>query len=206
MGGMFGKKKEAVEPETTAEVVEVEVEEPINPKFTPKKGKPTPKRDAQVAARKQPLVMTDRKAAKEREREELREARARQNEAMRTGDERYLPAVDKGKDRRYIRDYIDARRNLGDYMLYALMVVFLISFLIPVLAPGLYGFMVYAMYGLIGLWLIDYFIMWRKLKKKLIDKFGGSGRGNGMYAFNRVMVPRRFRRPDPQVAYGQYPS
>ena len=107
MGGMFGKKKEAVEPETTAEVVEVEVEEPINPKFTPKKGKPTPKRDAQVAARKQPLVMTDRKAAKEREREELREARARQNEAMRTGDERYLPAVDKGKDRRYIRDYIE---------------------------------------------------------------------------------------------------
>ena len=33
---------------------------------------------------------------------------------MRTGDERYLPARDKGPVKRYIRDYVDARFSLGE--------------------------------------------------------------------------------------------
>lgn len=64
---------------------------------------------------------------------------------------------------------------------------------------------VYAMYALMILWVVDYFILWRGLKKKLIAKFGEVQRGSGMYAFNRVMMIRRMRRPVPMVKYGEYP-
>lgn len=64
---------------------------------------------------------------------------------------------------------------------------------------------VYAMYALMILWVVDYFILWRGLKKKLIAKFDEVQRGSGMYAFNRVMMIRRMRRPVPMVKYGEYP-
>ena len=64
---------------------------------------------------------------------------------------------------------------------------------------------VYAMYAAMLLWVIDYFILWRGLKKKLIAKFGEVQRGGGMYTFNRVMMVRRWRRPVPMVKYGEYP-
>ena len=35
------------------------------------------------------------------------------------------------------------------------------------------------------LWVVDSFILWRSLKKKLIAKFGEVQPGSGMYAFNR---------------------
>ncbi len=57
------------------------------------KNRPTPKRSVQEAARKQPLVVTDRKVAKERDKEKRREALARQRAAMVTGDDAGLPAA-----------------------------------------------------------------------------------------------------------------
>ena len=58
-----------------------------------------------------------------REREDNAKLRIRQNEALRGGDQRFLPLVDQGPQRRYIRDYVDARRNLGDFMLIVLLVL-----------------------------------------------------------------------------------
>ena len=40
----------------------------------------------------------------------------------------------------------------------------------------------------------------------VIAKFGEVQRGSGMYAFNRVMMIRRMRRPYPLVKYGEYPK
>ena len=34
---------------------------------------------------------------------------AKQREALANGDERYLPARDKGPVRRFVRDYVDSR-------------------------------------------------------------------------------------------------
>ena len=72
-------------------------------------------------------------------------------------------------------------------------------------APVYYGTM-YGMYALMLLWVIDYWLMWRKLKQMVIAKFGEVQRGSGMYAFNRVMMIRRMRRPYPLVKYGEYPK
>ena len=81
------------------------------------KNRPTPKRRDQEAARKRPLVVTDRKQARSQDREKRREAMSRTRQAMLTGDESGLPPRDKGPVRRYIRDYVDARRNLAEFML-----------------------------------------------------------------------------------------
>ena len=61
----------------------------------------------------------------------MAKARERQNDALMGGDQRYLPAVDRGSQRRYIRDYIDARRNIGDVMLFVMLAFFIFTLFIP---------------------------------------------------------------------------
>ena len=46
-------------------------------------------------------------------------------EAMKTGDDRYLPARDQGPVRKFIRDYVDSRFWILELMLPA-MIVFLV--------------------------------------------------------------------------------
>mgnify|MGYP003086913477 FL=1 len=86
-----------------------QAEAPVEPVKTVGKGRATPKRKDAQARRLHPIVPVDRKAARREARAKRDEAWERQRRAMITGDERYLPARDKGHIRRYIRDYIDAR-------------------------------------------------------------------------------------------------
>ena len=180
-----------------------ELTQPAVPPREGAKNRPTPKRRDQEAARKQPLVVTDRKKAKETDRAKRREAYAAQRAAMVTGDDRHLPARDKGPEKRYIRDYVDARWNLGEFMLPVMLVVLALSFVRKTWAMTLVFFMVY---GLILLAVVDCVVMWRKLKKQLIATFGAAPAGGGMYAALRVFQMRRTRMPRPQVERGQYPS
>ena len=184
------------EPETQEKTVN------NDPKYTAPKGRPTPSRKEREAARKKPLVVTDRKAAKAAEREALREQRAREQRALQTGDEKYMPLKDKGKQRRYIRDYVDARFNVGDYMLLILFVLLILGWVIP----GAQLQFTFAMWALLLLFVLDLWFMWRGLKKKLLAKFGDIETGATMYACNRAMMIRRLRLPKPQVKRGQYPS
>ena len=210
-GRVFGRKKEKAEAEAVQPQVVEEPQAPVNPKFTPKKGRPTPSRKEQQAARRQPLVVSDRKEAKAREREAMAKARERQNDALMGGDQRYLPAVDRGSQRRYIRDYIDARRNVGDVMLFVMLAFFIFTLFIPGFfgsaeaAEGFQRITTYVLWGLLLLWIGDSWLLWRGLKKKVIAKFGEMEPRSGMYTYNRVMVPRRMRHPVPMVKYGEYP-
>lgn len=167
------------------------------------KGRPTPTRKEREAARRRPLVPEDRQAAKKANKEAAAEARRRQNIALQTGDERYLPAKDKGAQRRFVRDWIDARRNLGDVFLIVLLVLYVASLF---LSSSIQMFFMYSMGILILLWLLDWFLLWRGLKKAALAKFRTLEPGLAMYGFNRVMMLRRWRMPKPQVKYGQYPS
>lgn len=167
------------------------------------KGRPTPTRKEREAARKRPLVPDDRKIAKQKEREAAREARLRQNQAMQTGDDRFLPIRDRGPQRRFIRDYVDARFNVGDYFIVILLVIFVVGLLMPL---PVQQYTSYVMWIFIALWILDFFVLWRKLKKLVVEKFGSAEAGSGMYVFNRVMMIRRLRMPKPQVKRGEYPS
>jgi hypothetical protein len=169
------------------------------------KNRPTPKRRDQEAARKRPLVVTDRKAAREVERTNRRQAQLKQREAMVTGDDANLPARDKGPVKRYVRDYVDARWNLGEFMLPVMLVVLALSF---IRSPLVFAFVSMGVYALLLVAIVDGFLMWRRLKKRLLAKFGTAQtvRGLAMYAAMRSFQLRRSRMPRPQVNRGQYPS
>lgn len=203
---VFGRNKKSVETEAASTTVAAEpVVETQNHKghgYTAPKGRPTPSRKEREAARRTPLVPADRKAAKEAQREADREFRAKQQMALQTGDERYLPVNDRGPQRRYIRDYVDARFNVGDFMLIILLAIFIVG----LFTRAFQQYTVLAMWAFILLWVIDYFILWRGLKKKLTEKFGSIEPRSGFYAFNRSMMIRRFRLPKPQVKRGEYPQ
>lgn len=169
------------------------------------KNRPTPKRRDQEAARRQPLVVTDRKAAKGVDRAKRREQMAKQRQAMLTGDETHLPARDKGPAKRFVRDYIDARWGVAEFMLPVMLVVLALSFVRQSWAMLIVFTLVY---GLIAAAVVDTFLAWRRIKKKLVAKFGENGvqRGDGFYAAMRAFQMRRTRMPRPIVKRGAYPS
>ena len=169
------------------------------------KNRPTPKRREQEAARKRPLVETDRKKARTADRTKRREQLAKQRQAMLTGDETHLPARDKGPAKRFIRDYVDARWGIAEFMLPVMLIVLALSFVRQSWAMLIVFTLVY---GLIAAAVVDTYLMWRRVKRRLVEKFGESAvaRGDGFYAAMRAFQMRRTRMPRPIVARGDYPS
>ncbi|KQO00881.1 MULTISPECIES: DUF3043 domain-containing protein [unclassified Arthrobacter] len=167
------------------------------------KGAPTPRRSVQEAARKRPLVPNDRKAAREQSRSTVRDERARMRQALDTDDEKYLPLRDKGPNRRYIRQFVDARVNIGEFLMIAALVFVILSFFqsLAVQSAVLMAFWV-----LIVAVVVDCVLLRRKLKKKLTEKFGSPNQGDLWYGVTRALQLRRLRLPKPQVKRGQYPS
>ncbi|SDD01209.1 Protein of unknown function [Sanguibacter gelidistatuariae] len=199
---MFSRKKSsdvasAVDPVTAA----AEIEQPGS------KGRPTPKRKVSEAANKRPLVPDDRRAAAKAARSKQRESRDLEYQAMKSGDEKNLPPRDRGQLRRYIRNYVDARRNVAEYFLF-IAAAFLVLTFVSSKAPGLAVLAILAVYVVVLVAIVDSAIMWRMLKKRLVAKFGADAvvRGTMMYAVMRAFQIRRARLPKPMVKHGEYPS
>jgi hypothetical protein len=165
------------------------------------KGRATPTRKEREAANKRPLVPTDRKQAARLSKDQVATQRERARIGMAAGDERYLPVRDKGPQKRYARDFVDARWNIGEVLL-PLLVLVILSYFFPSIAQ----------YALIGVWiviaivLIDGVVLTFQLRKRLTAKFGSTERGVRWYAFMRAIQLRPMRLPKPQVKRGQYPS
>lgn len=193
---VFGLKKDAPAPQ---DVIDRHAEERIQRG----KGAPTPRRSTQEAARKRPLVPNDRKAAKETSRNAQRDQRLRMRQALDTGDERYLPLRDKGPNRRFIRDLVDARWNLGEFLMIAALVFVLFSFIPSFTVQSI---VMTSFWVIIGAVILDCAMLRRKAKAKLTAKFGEPNRGDLWYAITRSLQLRRLRLPKPQVRRGQYPS
>ncbi|MDU0349222.1 DUF3043 domain-containing protein [Actinomyces sp. MRS3W] len=195
----FKRRSEAAEEATTAA-----------PAKKSGKGRPTPKRKDAQARHMHPIVPADRKAAKREARARQDEAWERQRIAMQTGDERYLPARDKGPIKRYIRDYIDARYSLGELFM-PLTLVLLIVFIAFSSQQSLlsYYFML-IIYVFLFVAIGDAVVCWRLLRRRLYAKFGRDKvQEQGMifwYIFSRCFNLRRWRQPAPQVARREYPS
>lgn len=168
------------------------------------KNRPTPRRRDQEAARKRPLVPTDRKAAKRHARDERRKAAALQHRAMLSGDEVHLPPRDRGPVRRFIRDYVDARWNLGEWLLPVMLVTLIVSYVRPTQTTLALSLMLYL---LILFAIGDSMLTWRKIKQQLSAKHSPAElQGGGFYTFMRTFQLRRWRMPRPQVARGQFPT
>lgn len=197
---VFGRKKE--EPSAQESIDQLAAEAAAR---TQGKGTPTPKRKDQEAARKRPLVPSDRKASKEAERIAIQDQRQKMRQALDTGDERYLPLRDKGPQKRFARDFVDARFNLGEYLMFGALAFVVVSFIIPQSSDAL-------TYVLVAFWVmflavfVDVFLLSRKLRKALAVKFGEVERGTVWYGSMRSLQFRKLRLPKPLVNRGEYPS
>lgn len=168
------------------------------------KGRPTPKRRVSQQSNKRPLVPADRRAAYRESRARQKEARARMNQAMITGDERYMPVRDRGPVRRFVRDYVDARWSLGEFFLPASLGIVLVVLLggdRPVFALAA----ILLIYLIVLAALADAVILGRILKRRVAEKFGEVPKGTRMYAAMRAFQMRRTRMPRPRVKRGEYP-
>lgn len=174
------------------------------------KGRATPKRRDAQAMGLHPVVPADRKAAKREARAKQDAAWERQRRAMVTGDDRYLPARDKGPIKRYIRDYVDARWSIGELFL-PLSIVMLVLVLILSRSQSLWNvYLLFGLYGVLFLALIDTIVCWLILRRRLYKKFGEEEvKKGGMifwYIFSRCFNLRRWRQPSPQNRRGEYPA
>ncbi|WP_099331927.1 DUF3043 domain-containing protein [Actinomyces minihominis] len=178
------------------------------------KGRPTPTRREAEAALRKPLVPDDRKLAKQIAKQKRAEAYERERIALETGDERYLPVRDKGRIRRYIRNYVDARWSVAEFLLPAMLIflggMLLFSFLPMLGATG--NFIIVGLtvlfYGMLVISLIESFFVWRKIKKRVAEKYPGEQipRGSWFYLYSRMLMARRWRSPKPMVARGEFPK
>ncbi|WP_182111363.1 MULTISPECIES: DUF3043 domain-containing protein [unclassified Actinotalea] len=168
------------------------------------KGRPTPKRKEAEAARRKPLVPADRKAAAKAARAASRAAREREHQALQTGDDRFLPPRDKGPVRRFVRDHVDARRNLGEFFLPASIVV-----VVALMFTGQNAVasivVIVVLYTYVAAMVLDAILLGRKLRQRLTDKFGEVQRGAVMYGVLRAFQLRRTRLPRTQVKRGEFP-
>ena len=168
------------------------------------KGRPTPSRAEQEAARKRPLV-PDTKEAKARAKADLAAQREKARIGMANGDQRYLPARDQGAQRKFVRDGVDAGWHLGEAVMPAMVLVILATFL-PIAALQYYAF--------VGLWIFIFFVIGDMVitsitVKRAVRKKFGEGKvekGLGWYAAMRTVQMRFLRLPKPQVKRGQKPA
>lgn len=204
---MFKKNRPAedVTPQPVPEVAP-ELDHTADPR---RKSGPTPRRSEVVASNKVPLVANDRRAAAKAQRAEMRKQRDLEYQAMLSGDERNLPYRDKGPVKRFVRDWVDARRNLGEIFLFFALAMMVVLFITPYVASdAITVILMLFLYGVVLVTIADGFLLWRKLRKALVAKFGDDVdlKAQRWYAVTRAYQIRRARLPKPQVKHGQYPS
>jgi hypothetical protein len=177
---------------------------PLTNKGPGAKGRPTPTRkEAEAARRERAKSGMDKKAAKKLLRERQAESNAKVRAGMRSGDERYLPTRDQGPIKRFVRNYIDARLSIAEFLLPLLLVIMILQYsgnagLVQV-SSRLWGITL-LMVTLDTGWML--FRLKRALRAKFPDE---SLKGTTFYTILRVLQLRWLRMPKPQVKVGGAP-
>jgi hypothetical protein len=166
------------------------------------KGRPTPtRREAEAAAKARAKTPTSRREAAKLQRKRRAEQTAKVREGMRTGDDRYLPKRDQGKVRRFVRDRIDARLCMAEFLLPMLLIIMVMQYSgqnsLVGLSNGLWS-------ATILLLVVDTFLVVFRLRRDLRTRFAGEEtKGAVLYGVLRSLQLRFLRMPKPQVKLGQ---
>ncbi|MET8133803.1 MULTISPECIES: DUF3043 domain-containing protein [unclassified Streptomyces] len=168
------------------------------------KGRPTPKRsEAQTQRRSVAQTPSTRKEAAKRQRDDRRVQMERQRQALASGDERYLPARDKGKVRRFARDFVDSRFCIAEFFL-PMAVIILVLSVVPVASLKNIALLLWLV--IIVMIVVDSILITIRLRKQLTTRFPDQPtKGTVRYALMRTLQMRRLRLPKPQVKRGERP-
>jgi hypothetical protein len=195
---------------STATVIESTEPEPTEPEATRSKNYTPSKRELGVATpkrtganpRRPTVTPATRREASSMTRDARRRESAERREAMMNGEEYALNPRDKGPERRLVRDIVDARRNLGQYFFYGILVILVISFAAQSnVQLALYANLLFLV--MLILVAIDSFFLSRRVKKIVVERIPKANtRGIGFYAVMRALSFRRMRIPRPRVDMG----
>lgn len=168
------------------------------------KGRPTPTRkEAQAAARERARAGMDKKTAQKQLREKRTAANRRMREGLKTGEEKYLPARDQGPVRRFVRNWVDSRISVAEFLLPLLLLIMVLqasgSSRLTQLSSQLWAVTILLL-------LVDTvwirFRLHRDLKARFPDE---SLKGTTFYALVRMLQLRFMRLPKPTVKIGGKP-
>ncbi len=183
------------------------------------KGRPTPKRSESQRRRgpvgPAPMTAKEARARRRTNRDGTKKSRADRKadaaqrratmadrrERMMAGEEKFLPARDKGPERRYVRDLVDSRRHLVGLFMPLAIVMILSLFL----APNIQAVVSLFMLIMVVLMMIEGFFLSRRTFARVQERYPDvvdSRFSLGWYAFVRASQLRRMRTPRPNVSPG----
>ncbi len=167
------------------------------------KGRPTPTRkEAEAAAKARaksgPRTRKERAAA---QRSSRAVSGAKMREAMRTGDERHLPQRDKGPVRRFIRDFIDSRISLVEFLVPLMLISLVLGW---TREPGLMALGNALLLTGIAMAGVEMVMMRFRMRRELARRFPDEPlKGTTYYMVMRALQVRFLRLPKRQVKIGQ---
>jgi hypothetical protein len=166
------------------------------------KGRPTPTRkEAEAAAKARAKTPRTRKELAAAQRSTRSESSKTVRQAMKDGDERYFPARDKGPERRFVRDFVDARFSLVELVIPLLLVTMILGYSGN---AGLARIGNTLLLGTVLVVVMDLFLLRFRLRRAFAARFPGqSAKGLTYYAVTRSMQMKFMRLPKSRVRIGQ---
>ena len=174
---------------------------PTVPEKAGGKGRPTPSRkEAEAAARARAKVPRTRKEQMAAQRAARGETSQRMRQAMKTGDERYLPARDRGPVRRFIRDYVDSRFSFIELMVPLLVLSMVLGYSGNQTALQLGNTVLFTTILVI---IVDIVMLRFRIRREMARRFPDEPtKGLTFYAALRSLQMKFLRLPKPQVKIG----
>lgn len=148
-----------------------------------------------------------RREAEEAKRASMRpktkkEMRKAERDARYQRREAELAAIDKRPEQQLMRDYVDSKRHLLEFMLPVLLLAIVGTF-VATQWPAVYVGIMAICYALIIGVIVELWLRWRGLKRLLMERYPRANR-RGLFAamMGRMSQFRRFRLPPPRVEVG----
>ncbi|CAB4835009.1 MAG: DUF3043 domain-containing protein [Actinobacteria bacterium] len=170
------------------------------------KGHATPsRREAEDARKNQLKIPKDPKAAKKAARQRDQEERSRARQGMKNGEERYLPARDRGPARAFVRDFVDGRITLAEFFIFIAIAVLALGFIKNQFIQSWVSIGFFAVTALI---VVDTVVLLVQLSLRAKKEFAEATDRKGLllYATLRTLQLRRLRLPPPRVRRGGAPK
>ncbi len=170
------------------------------------KGHATPsRREAEDARKNQLKIPKDPKAAKKAARQRDQEERSRARLGMKNGEERYLPARDRGPARAFARDFVDGRITLAEFFIFIAIAVLALGF---IKNPLIQSWVSIGFFAVTALIVVDTVVLLVQLSLRAKKEFSEATDRKGLllYATLRTLQLRRLRLPPPRVRRGGAPK